>query len=490
MSFRKHGKTKSAHPQRSVSELSVGDLSALYQDQRSSLVSQARRILYSDSDANEVVQEAFLRFILAAPELDSKERALAYLRRTVNNLSFNVLRAKNLRPSLYSVDTLATQSELDTIALESHISLDDNLIAAEDAAIIREALSRLSPHQRTALVMWEMEGRDTNEIAEAIGTTPENVRHVVSRSRSSFVKILSSWVIDEETGLTALESLSSSYKKFGKLATKSSTVAVAFTFMFATLFGFNSLNNTSYSAKHNGKIVIANSDNGINQNQNQNVTLPAKESPKVTLPLKPHYYPASPRLSTNIYGQVKNRSVDAKLEFLAPTVDAKIPLITYAGVDANGIPNGFTVTDLNGNTGTLIMGNPTPTVNSNGITLDAPVMSYDSKAVNVLLTQKIVVTGNGTTYTVSPSVSIKGNWVALNVSAVSTDIQRLPDGDYLVSTIMITPSQVDVSVSLPTSKGIDVSSIPTSISAKILLNNAKTKILAETVKVNAIGVSK
>ena len=50
----------------------VADLASLYSDYRTSLVSQARRMLRSDSEANEVVQEAFIKFILAAPELDTK----------------------------------------------------------------------------------------------------------------------------------------------------------------------------------------------------------------------------------------------------------------------------------------------------------------------------------------------------------------------------------------------------------------------------------
>ena len=75
--------TPAAAASQAVSDWSVADLSALYAEQRSSLVGQARRILRSDADAAEIVQEAFLKFILAAPELDSRDRALAYLRTTV-----------------------------------------------------------------------------------------------------------------------------------------------------------------------------------------------------------------------------------------------------------------------------------------------------------------------------------------------------------------------------------------------------------------------
>jgi len=129
-------------------------------------------------------------------------------------------------------------------------------------------------------------------------------------------------------------------------------------------------------------------------------------------------------------------------------------------------------------------------ITSNGITLTAPVMSYDPKAVNVLINQVITVDGSGTTYTPTASVSMHGGWVALNASAISTDISRLPDGNYLVSSTIITDSPVDAGILLPVSQGVDVSSIPTSISVRLVLNPGKTQILAEAIKVAANGVTK
>ena len=61
MAFRKQAKITEAAPVQAVSEWSIADLSALYAEQRSSLTSQARRILRSDADAAEIVQEAFLK---------------------------------------------------------------------------------------------------------------------------------------------------------------------------------------------------------------------------------------------------------------------------------------------------------------------------------------------------------------------------------------------------------------------------------------------
>ena len=220
---------------------SVADLSALYLESRSTLISQARRMLRNEQDATEVVQEAFLKFILAAPELDTKERALAYIRTSINNLSLNVIRAKGNRPNLIPIDSDTSQARLAEIASENYIPADASISAAEDAAIIKLALSKLSPAERAALVMWEVEGRSTQEIAKELGIKESAVRHTVSRARASLRKVLSELIIDEERGLTALDLLSTTYKKATEIAGKSSKIALTFILVLTAFLGLNSI---------------------------------------------------------------------------------------------------------------------------------------------------------------------------------------------------------------------------------------------------------
>jgi RNA polymerase sigma factor (sigma-70 family) len=198
-------------------------------------------MLRSDSEANEVVQEAFIKFILAAPELDTQERALAYMRATINNLSLNVIRARGSRPNLVALDSDTSAERLAEIAVENYIPADESISAAEDAAIIKLALAQLSPAERAALVMWEMEGRSTSEIASELGIKESAVRHTVSRARASLRRVLSELIIDEERGLTALDMLSTSYKKAAVLAQKSSKVALSLLLVVTAFLGFNSL---------------------------------------------------------------------------------------------------------------------------------------------------------------------------------------------------------------------------------------------------------
>jgi RNA polymerase sigma factor (sigma-70 family) len=256
----------------------VADLSALYLESRSSLVSQARRMLRNDQDAHEVVQEAFLKFMLAAPELDTKERALAYIRASINNLSLNVIRAKGNRPNLVPLDADTSQERLSQIATENYIPADASLSAAEDAAIIKLALAKLSPAERAALVMWEVEGRSTAEIAKELGIKESAVRHTVSRARASLRKVLSELVIDEERGLTALDLLSTTYKKATELAGKSSKIALTFILVLTAFLGLNSITGNEV----NTSITTSSSQLSNNQDLPAITTPVTPESPVAT----------------------------------------------------------------------------------------------------------------------------------------------------------------------------------------------------------------
>ena len=187
---------------------SVAQFSSFYTQNRSELIAHANRIVKDKAKAEEITQEALVKFMLAAPELSSDDHALSYLHRTIENLCIDLFRAENRRPNLVALDDATAEVE-STWQVSGDHSLA--ISAAEDAAIIRQALSLLSPAERAALVMWEVEGRSTAEIAKELGIKESAVRHTVSRARASLRKVLSELVIDEERGLTALDLLSTTY---------------------------------------------------------------------------------------------------------------------------------------------------------------------------------------------------------------------------------------------------------------------------------------
>jgi len=223
---------------------SVAELGAFYTEHSFELKTHANRILKDSLRADEVVQDAFIKVMLAAPELASEEHALSYLHRTIENLCIDLFRAEGRRPNLVALDDATAEVESHWQDQGDHTQA---ITAAEDAAIIRQALALLSPAERTALVMWEMDGRTTAEIAAELGIKESSVRHTVSRARASLRTILSTLIIDEERGLTALDLLSTSYKKAAELAKKSSRAALSLFLVVGAFLGFHAF--TGHEAK-------------------------------------------------------------------------------------------------------------------------------------------------------------------------------------------------------------------------------------------------
>ena len=450
---------KKAQAPATVAAWSVSDLSALYTQNRSSLIAQARRILRSDADAAEVVQDAFLKFILAAPELDTADRAMAYLRTTVNNLCLNVIRATGSRPNLVALDSDTSQERLAEIAAENHIPMDATLAAAEDASIIREALSRLSETQRTALVMWEVEGRTTKEIATAIGTSEKNVRHVVQRARASFIRVLTEWVVDEKTGSTALDALSGTYKKAAELAKKSSKVALSLLIVMVAFLGFNSVTGSEFntptviaSAKQE---VPSTGDSKANGDSSQSVT---EEEP-------------------SIQKLIQDNSA----------INFRTSKSIFAGLSKDGIPTGFTVSDATGNVGSLSVSSQSTITNPDGYMLVSYAQSVGESTLNALVSQTITVDGAGTSYFASPSVTVASSWFPLTQSGSASTITRLSNGNYLLTATIYIDSTVDSALFVAATGGLDVDAIPNEITTRIILNSSKSSILAQAVNIGAKG---
>jgi RNA polymerase sigma factor (sigma-70 family) len=235
---------------------SVAQFSSFYTQNRSELIAHANRIVKDKAKAEEITQEALVKFMLAAPDLESNDHALSYLHRTIENLCIDLFRAENRRPNLVALDDATAEVE-STWQVSGDHSLA--ISAAEDAAIIRQALSLLSPAERAALVMWEVEGRSTKEIAKELGIKESAVRHTVSRARASLRKILAELVVDEKRGLTALDLLSTTYKKAAELANKSSKIALTFILVLTAFLGLNSMtgneSNTSVITTSSSQLV-------------------------------------------------------------------------------------------------------------------------------------------------------------------------------------------------------------------------------------------
>ena len=159
------------------------DFAGLYIRHRASFCVLARRFLRDARDVDEVVQEAFLRLFLALPELETELQALAYCRRTVTNLCIDRYRADQRRPRLVDIDAVPVDQ------LSQGVNADP-VIQAEEAALVRLALSLLSPAHREALVKREIEEKSLPVIAAELNIPEESVKHLLFRARRALRRLL------------------------------------------------------------------------------------------------------------------------------------------------------------------------------------------------------------------------------------------------------------------------------------------------------------
>lgn len=170
----------------------MADQAAVFDRERPHLLALAFRILGSEPDAEDVVQEAWLRF--ARTDAGDVRNVAAWLTTVVTRLCLDVLRRAREQPR--EPADLAT---LSTAAGADGDPEDTALLAAEltDAFVV--VMAELTPAQRVALVLHDVFGTPFDEVAHILGTTPGSAKKLASRARSSVRRELSTPVGDTRT---------------------------------------------------------------------------------------------------------------------------------------------------------------------------------------------------------------------------------------------------------------------------------------------------
>jgi len=136
----------------------------LFRSHRASLVDYARVITGSKSQAEDVVQDAWLRFEHACSAVTLRE-PLHYLYRIVRNLAIDDTRRASAEAERYAVDVTTIAG---TLASEAP-SPEEVALARDELAFIRAALAELPDRTRIALEMHRFGGHTLTEIARTLG---------------------------------------------------------------------------------------------------------------------------------------------------------------------------------------------------------------------------------------------------------------------------------------------------------------------------------
>ena len=172
--------------------MSGEEAAARFQPLRPRLIRVAYRMLGSVADAEDVLQEAFLRW-LDADHVGVHEPQ-AYLQRVVTRLCLDQLKSARRRHETYVGPWLpdplleAPENDVDDITLPLML-----------------ALERLSPLERAAFLLHDVFGVSFDEIAETIGREPPTCRQLASRARAHVRAVRPRFQIPKERSLQFAE---------------------------------------------------------------------------------------------------------------------------------------------------------------------------------------------------------------------------------------------------------------------------------------------
>jgi RNA polymerase sigma-70 factor (ECF subfamily) len=139
------------------------------------LVRMAARIMGTTEDAEDVVQEAYVKAHRAIVEgrFDGRSRVETWLYRVVTNTAIDALRSGKRKPREADVGVEPAWDGGE--AAEARVALTE----------LDGLLSTLPPDQRAALVLKSVEGMSASEVAEVMGTTEGAVEQHLVRARAA-----------------------------------------------------------------------------------------------------------------------------------------------------------------------------------------------------------------------------------------------------------------------------------------------------------------
>lgn len=149
-----------------------------FEQQRERLVAVAYRMLGSRADAEDAVQEAWIR--LSRQDEASIDNLAGWLTTVVGRVCIDVLRSRRTRPELSYEDRLP---EL-VVAVDGGAAPEDDAMLAESVGLaLLVVLDSLTPTERLAFVLHDMFAVPFAEIGEIIGRSTDATKMLASRAR-------------------------------------------------------------------------------------------------------------------------------------------------------------------------------------------------------------------------------------------------------------------------------------------------------------------
>jgi len=146
----------------------------------------AWRILRDAEEVKDAVQQTFLRLFRHLGRYDEKQDLFAWLSRIAVNVCFDLLRRRKRDRIFEPLDTAMP-------AASNERAADDDLIRRSDLALLGRAIDALPAKERMVVILRDVEGLPTDEVAAALGSSASTVRVQLSRARVKLRRFVQSW---------------------------------------------------------------------------------------------------------------------------------------------------------------------------------------------------------------------------------------------------------------------------------------------------------
>jgi RNA polymerase sigma-70 factor (ECF subfamily) len=153
------------------------------------------RMVANEDDANDLAQETFVRVFKSRNSFRTSEKFSTWLYTIAANLARNHFRWRSRHPAI-SIETETADSEhtiSGTLAASSPAPNEQSL-AAERVAAVRQAVEALPEDLREAIVLCEWEERTMAEAATILEATPKAVESRLYRARGLLRERLKNWL--------------------------------------------------------------------------------------------------------------------------------------------------------------------------------------------------------------------------------------------------------------------------------------------------------
>jgi RNA polymerase sigma factor (sigma-70 family) len=160
------------------------NLTQLYHNDRGKLLHFCRMRISNASDAEDLVQEAFLSVGRAYPDKDGEElRALLFT--TLRNLTLDYLKSGRVKAGKV---TSEITDKGDTLACTRTVTPEKAMMDRQTLQQVSEILETIAPRQKQALLLSRLERLTHDEIAKRLGVSPRTVRNDITDALAAITK--------------------------------------------------------------------------------------------------------------------------------------------------------------------------------------------------------------------------------------------------------------------------------------------------------------